>query len=110
MTHKKIIKVTKESAKYIEKLLHTIPTNGDTCFSSNDSFTISARFDNSYIAEVRIQGVEFEDNSSNTPLSEVVLFNNLGEEVSYIDGCGQFWGDWELEDDNNDYYQIAVTA
>lgn len=100
--------VTKKEADEINALLKTEPKDESDCFGKNTIKSYTAEFDDGIEMDVKICGVQYEENGNNTPWTEAVLFMN-GHELCCTEVGEDFLGEWELEYDGTKYITEVIT-
>ena len=107
------IKVTKDEATWINKILTTEPQNESECFGENESFSKNFVFENDIRLYVDICGVQYEESDDNTcsnlPYTQATLNDKNGNELAFTEPSEDFFGEWEFEY-NNDTYVVNVVA
>jgi hypothetical protein len=99
---REILKVSQDEAEYINKLLSTEPIGEFDCFGEDETITHTAFFKNGYTMDIKVCGVQFEEGSCNEPWTEAVLFNSKQQQVAFTEPECDFFGEWTLEDVEND--------
>ena len=109
MMFEKTIIVPKDEAEQIDRYLTIEPASEDECLGIDDTISYTADFGNGIEIDIKCCGVDFDDSQDayNTAWTEAVLFEN-GLERDSIDGECDFFGDWELEYDENEYLVHVV--
>ena len=103
MRYEKTIFVPENIAKRIGTFLTNQPTTAEESFGEDDCIVYTAVFPDNYEVDVKLCGVRFDENETdNLPYTEAVLFHN-GSEVTNTEPETEFFGDWELEADGNQY-------
>lgn len=92
----KTIIIPKEKAQFIDNLLLHEPTCEDECLGEDDTITYTAQFPDEIEIDVKICGVQYEENESNLPWVESVLFHH-GCEVKCTEPDVDIWGTWNHE-------------
>ena len=106
--HEKIF-VPKATTEYIEKLLNVEPKTVKECFGEDKpNIRYSAKFSNGYGMDIEVCGVQYEEGSSNTAWTQAILLNPNGQEVCISEPSDDFLGEWELEDEEGNYYSVEI--
>ena len=106
--HKTEIVIPYEEAQRIRELLTKEPESEDECMGEDTIITYTAKFDNGLEVDVKLCGVQFdEDNGANRPWAEAVLFKD-GCEVACSDVEEDYFGIWDLEYDGEKYSVIVM--
>lgn len=87
----------------VERLLAE-PQSEDEWLGSDTLHCESIIFNNGYMMDVKICGVDrYEEGGCNTAWTEAVLFDPEGREVACTEVCEDFFGEWQIEYDGNEY-------
>lgn len=106
MRFEQTIKLSKEETEFVERVLTVEPTNEDECMGEDETFTKTVKFENGVEMDIKICGVQYnEDEASNLPWTEAVLFRN-NSEVCCSEPEIDFLGEWILEDDDDEYVVV----
>lgn len=93
---KKII-IGKDEAGKIKQLLEHEPRSEEECMGEDEAISHTADFGDGIQMDVKLCGVQYhEEESSNRPWTEAVLFDH-GSEVACSDPEENYFGKWELE-------------
>ena len=103
MDYQSFIYISTEDAAKIKKYLTEEPTSKENCFGEDCTYTKTAVFPNGVEMDIKLCGVQFQENKSNLPWTEAVLFNKSGREITHSDICDEFTGTWTLETNKNTY-------
>lgn len=103
MKYEETLFISKAENRQINRYLKKNATREEDNFNESDSFSITAKFQNGLEMDIKMCGVQFEENgTSNIPWTEAVLFEGSGE-VACSEVEDEFTGDWELEHEGNTY-------
>ena len=103
MEYKGKIKISKDKANWINKILFTEPEDEDECFGEDETYTEEYVFENGMRICIDICGVQYdEDEESNLPYTQAVLYDKNCE-IECSEPCEDFFGEWELETDDDVY-------
>lgn len=104
------LKVPRDKAEYIRHLLSTEPCSEEECLNENETIIYTVDFDDEMSMDIKVCGVQFidEEGMTNMPWTEAVLFDK-GCEVVHSEPSEDFFGEWELTDDDKTY-QVTVVA
>lgn len=95
--------ITKEESDEYKQLLTVEPRSHDECMGEDMTITNTVKFDDGTEMDIKICGVRYrEDNESNLPWTEAVLFRN-GYELGYTEPSDEYEGMWFIENDGNTY-------
>lgn len=100
------VRVEKNRAEWICGLLTNEPKDESECFGEDESFTVTATFDNGVKMDIKLCGVQYEEGGSNTPWTQAVLIAPNGSQLAFTDPSDSFFGPWELEHDNVTYITV----
>lgn len=103
MDYQSFIYISTEDAAKIKKYLTEEPTSKENCFGEDCTYTKTAVFPNGVEMDIKLCGVQFQENKSNLPWTEAVLFDKSGREITHSDICDEFTGTWTLETNKNTY-------
>lgn len=110
MRYEKTITINKMTADMITRYLTVEPTCADECLGEDETIIYTAVFDNGIEVDVKCCGVQYrEDEECNTAWCEAVMFYGHSE-VCCSDPEDTFFGEWELEYDNDDYIVVVEVA
>lgn len=100
---KKTLRVQKKEAEWIEKLLATEPKSEDDCLGEDSTIINTVNFGKGIEMDIKLCGVQYrEDEDTNKPWTEAVLFDN-GAEVTCSEPDDEYFQKWELEYDGMIY-------
>lgn len=100
MKHDVHIKANKAK---VERLLAE-PQTEDEWLGSGTLYGESVIFKDGYMMDVRICGVlQFEEGGCNSAWTEAVLYDPFGFEVACTDAGEDFFGEWQIERNGNEY-------
>lgn len=102
MRYKQNIYVKKAQAELIKRYLFEEPTCEKDCLDEDETITYTAIFHNGMEVDIKCCGVQYNEGECNTAWCEAVMFCN-GSEVGCWYGEDDFFGEWWLEYDNDDY-------
>lgn len=103
MKYEETLFISKAENRQIRRYLNKNATREEDNFNESDSFSITAKFQDGIEMDIKMCGVQFEENgTSNSPWTEAVLFKDSGE-VACTDVEDEFTRDWELEHEGNTY-------
>ena len=109
--HEATITISKADSEKISKWL-TEPTNeddyNDNYLSEDETYSQTAKFDDGYEVDVKVCGVQYDEDSPNSCWTEAVLFQN-GSEVCCTDPSDEYLGYWELETET-DLYRVTINV
>ena len=109
MRYEQIIRIDKREAEQIDKHLHVEPTCTDECLGEDIAIVNTATFNNGIEMDIKCCGVQYnEDDESNTAWTEAVLFQN-GSELCFTEPSDEYFGEWILEY-NGDEYVVLVES
>lgn len=109
MIHKKHLHVPAKDAAIIRNYLETEPASEDECLGEDRIITYTVNFGGGYEMDVKLCGVRYnEEEESNKPWTEAVLFKN-GSEICCTEPGDEFFGEWQCEV-GEDVYIAFVTA
>lgn len=94
--------IPKKNAEYLKKLLHTVPQSESDCFGEDETISHTAVFENGIEMDIKVCGVQYEEDEENLPWTEAVLFDH-GSEVCCSEPAEEFFGSWELEYNGTKY-------
>ena len=94
----KTIYVDVEKAAKIYRMLHAQPVDRAHCMGEDETYSMTAVFDDGCEVDVKICGVQYEEGGDNTPWTEAVLFKNRCE-VACTEPSDEYFGEWRLETD-----------
>lgn len=103
-----ILRVSQETADYIEKLCTVEPKDENECFGEDASISCTANFSDGMAMDIKCCGVQYEEHNSNTAYTEAVLFDEHGSEVCHTDCSDDFLGEWMLEYGEKCYVVIVM--
>ncbi len=106
MKKQKIVGIPKKRIEWIQQILKTKPKSEADCFGEDETYSVTAAFENNIEMDIKLCGVQYEEGDDNLPWTEAVLFDN-GCEVCHTDVCNVFMGVWELEY-NGISYEVTV--
>ena len=108
MTYKKMVYLTKQEENFINKLLTTEPTCREECFDEDTPPIVhTARFSDGMEMDIKLCGVQYhEEEESNLPWTEAVLFDN-GAEVNCTEVEDTYFGEWWLNQNGNTYIAVV---
>lgn len=87
----------------IERLLAE-PHNEDEWLGSDTLHCESVIFKDGYMMDIKICGVDhYEEGGCNSAWTEAVLFDPEGHEVACTEVCEDYFGEWKIEYDGNEY-------
>ena len=103
----KTIVIEKKEADLINRLLEM---KGDAIydkygFKRDETITHTAKFQGGYEVDVKLVICDHEE----TPYCEAVLFQD-GCEVAFTDPEGEYFGDWELKDEDGNVFTVKIAA
>lgn len=102
MIYREEIKV--KNKKFIDKLLSYQPeSENDMLLTEDETYTETAIFPNGYFMDIKICGVQYQEGEDNRPWCEAVLFDEKGREIACTDADDEFFGEWEIEADDDTY-------
>ena len=108
--HKAVIVVPTAAARKINYLLAHEPADESECMGEDETLVYTAVFDDNRQVDIKLCGVQYdEDNETNVPWTEAVLFDEKGFELCCTDVGEDFYGSWELEY-NGETYKVEVIA
>ena len=91
-----------EMAKKIDYYLSHEPVSEEECFGEDAVITYTAKFEDGMEMDIKLCGVQYEEEESNLPWTEAVLFRN-GCELTHSEVSDEYFGLWELEYDGDVY-------
>lgn len=110
MRYERTISIPKETAAQINKHLHVEPSCPEECLGEDIAITYTAIFDRGIEMDVKCCGVRYrDDNESNTAWTEAVLFND-GKEISCTEPSDEYFGEWVMEYDGDEYAVFVEEA
>lgn len=105
---KRHIIVPRAEADKIKELLATEPACESECFNEDETISYTANFGNSIEMDIKVCGVQYEEEGTNTPWTEAVLFDH-GSEVCCSEPGDRLFGQWELDYEGKTYI-VEITA
>lgn len=106
----KTIKVNAMDSDFLKRILSKEPTCEEECFGEDSTFSVTIPFPNGFEIDIKCCGVQYEeDNDTNLPWTEAVLFNKDGGQCCFTEPSDDFFGEWELEYDNVRYIVFVET-
>lgn len=97
MIYRSRVHITDDELKYIEDAIE----NGG--MSEDETITKTAKFGNGYEMDIKCCGADDEH-----AWTEAVLFNSEGSQIAVSEPSDDFFGIWELEDDDGNTYKANV--
>ena len=105
--HRATIWIPADEARKINELLTTEPADESECMGEDETISYTAKFDNGMQADVKVCGVQYDDNpdASNLPWSEAVLFDSTGSQLCCTEPSDDdtIIGEWTLEYNGETY-------
>lgn len=110
MKYCETLKVNKDLANVIKKVLTISPKCESECFSEDEKISEIVTFENGYEASIECCGVQYLDgeDESNLAWTQGVLYDENGGEVIFTEPSDDFFGEWDFEDDNGNTYLVNV--
>lgn len=107
MKYERRIMINKKQGDAINKYLHEEPTCESECLYEDVTITDTVVFDNGMEMDIKCCGVQYEEGASNLAWTEAVLFNGFGREVACSEPSDEYFGEWVLEYEGNQYVAIV---
>lgn len=100
--YKKDITLTYAENNLIQKYL-----SGKEYLSEDNTISFTADFGEGMEMDIKVCGVQYQEEEDNSAWTEAVLFKN-GSEVSHTDVCDEILGEWICEDHDGNQYVVNV--
>lgn len=97
MIYRSRVHIDDDELKYIEDAIE----NGG--MSEDDTITKTAKFSNGYEMDIKCCGADDEP-----AWTEAVLFDSEGSQIAVSEPSDDYFGIWELEDDDGNTYKANV--
>ena len=94
MEFRKVLTVGRKKAEFYEKALSSINMIGE-----GYAYSETVKFDNGYEMDIKICGADTIE-----PWTEAVLLDENGDECGCTDVGEEFFGEWWIAYNGNDYY------
>ena len=101
-TRKKEIEISASTVRKMHKYL-----SGEEYLPEDVTISFTADFGDGYEMDIKVCGVQEEEDSDNSAWSEAVLFHN-GSEVCCTEPSDEFLGEWTCEDADGNKYIATV--
>ena len=95
--------VSKKDANWIRFWLSD--NSGDRRLPDGESFSLTAKFENGNEIDIKVCG---SDDSA--AWTEAVMFNDKGGELACTEPGDEFFGEWNMSDENTDYVVNVIEA
>ena len=93
--HQVRIWLPEKTIKWIKDVMTNKPEDESSCFGEDETYSVTARFDDGIEMDIKLCGVQFQEDEDNLPWTEAVLFKN-GTEVMCSEPEDEFFGEWML--------------
>lgn len=107
MNYKTTVIIAKRLANTIERYLAHEPEDENECLPENVTYTVTAKFDDGKLMDIKCCGVQYREGDHNTAWTEAVLFDYNGAELCCTEPEDFFTGTWEIEYDGNTYTAVV---
>ena len=97
MEYSEEIKISSAAAYCIEQLFREQPVTESECFGEDEKYSVRATFSNGYSMCIELCGVQYDENSDNTPYSQAVLYDEKGNQIAYSEPDWEFFGEWSFD-------------
>ena len=99
---KKKVIIPASEAEMIKKFLSAQPESEDQCLDEDETMSYTACFGHGIEMDIKVCGVQFEEDGDNRPWTEAVLFEN-GCELCCSEPDEEFFKEWALEYEGKTY-------
>ena len=103
MLYEKNLIIKDKEAEKINHYLFTDPSCEEECLSIDDTITNSVVFDDGKVMDIKCCGCDYEEGEINTAWTEAVLFSEKFSEICFSEPSDDYFGEWSLEADGNEY-------
>jgi hypothetical protein len=103
MKYEQEVVVGKEKAAIINRYLTVEPKDYGECLGEDETISFSVTFDDGNIMDIDCCGVQFREGESNLAWTQAVLFTKNGAEICHSEIEEDFFGQWILEANDNQY-------
>ena len=103
MLYEKDLIIKDKEAEKINHYLFTDPSCEEECLSIDDTITNSVVFDDGKVMDIKCCGCDYEEGEINTAWTEAVLFSEKFSEICFSEPSDDYFGEWSLEADGNEY-------